>query len=90
LEKVYLFFYLGEFKKDIIIVDKILKINPKQADALNLMGASLMNISTSNGYEALKFFNKSLKIEPMHYFAGPNREDTLVELGLKKSSRYTW
>lgn len=66
---------LGEAR---IIFEKVLEINPRNFDALHLLGINAAQ--TQNYIQALKLFDKSLQVNPGSIYALMNKANVLLEL----------
>jgi len=61
-----------------IIFEKVLESNPRNFDALHLLGINAAQ--TQNYIQALKLFDKSLQINPGSVYAWMNKANVLLEL----------
>lgn len=69
----------GNISQTKILLKNILGIQPKNFNALNLMGITL---GIENKHEeAITFFSKSVKIDPQNYYANFNLAKALSENG---------
>lgn len=69
----------GDFAGAIPILQTAIKANPKDADALNLMGFSLRK--TGKWQEAQSFYNQALAIDPKHLGANEYLGELHAERG---------
>ena len=69
----------GDYRGAIPILTDIIKADPNNADALNLMGFSLRN--TGQNDLALQYYNKALALMPQHLGANEYLGELYVELG---------
>lgn len=69
----------GDFQGAMPLLAAVVKDNPRNADALNLMGFSLRKTGRWN--EALDYYNKALAIEPKHLGANEYLGELYAERG---------
>ena len=69
----------GDYRGAIPILTDIIKGNPNNADALNLMGFSLRKTGQTD--LALQYYNKALSLSPKHLGANEYLGELYVELG---------
>lgn len=69
----------GDYRGAIPLLTDIIKTDPNNADALNLMGFSLRN--TGQNDLALQYYNKALALKPKHLGANEYLGELYVELG---------
>ena len=69
----------GDYRGAIPILTDIIKADPNNADALNLMGFSLRKTGQTD--LALQYYNKALSLMPKHLGANEYLGELYVELG---------
>ena len=75
----------GDYRGAIPILTDLIKANPNNADALNLMGFSLRKTGQSD--LALQYYNKALSLMPKHLGANEYLGELYVELGQMDKAR---
>jgi tetratricopeptide (TPR) repeat protein len=72
-------YYAGEYDEAIVLYDLVLKVDPRQADALNNKGLALNNLGRCE--EAVFWLDRVLKIDPKDVAALNNKGLALTGLG---------
>jgi len=75
----------GDYRGAIPILNDLIKANPNNADALNLMGFCLRK--TGQADLALQYYNKALALMPKHLGANEYLGELYVELGQMDKAR---
>jgi tetratricopeptide (TPR) repeat protein len=66
---------MGKNNEAITYFDKVLALNPKDAESLNNKGVSLVNLG--NYYKGIKYFDRALAVNPDYSLALKNKQKTL-------------
>jgi tetratricopeptide (TPR) repeat protein len=75
----------SDYRGAIAILNDVIKANPNNADALNLMGFCLRK--TGQADLALQYYNKALALMPKHLGANEYLGELYVELGQMDKAR---